>query len=526
MSSDADATNAANPANATEPQATVLLSGHLHPLVLLLRLLDGLRQSVFPLILGIASEPVFLAVAAVVFLLHVGQGLLRYLTFHYTLTTDELRTREGLLHRQERRIPIDRIQDLGFESTLLRRALGLAVVRIETASGQGVEAVLDSLSHADAERLRETLLAARSLRVGAVESVDSNDPAATAAAPIAPMPDPEWTVYVAQSSLLLLRGLTDLRFGAMAVAAYGAYELADQLGLLTRLQGVGDSFEQWLRGFPTVVAASLLAALVAAVLAFSSATAALGNLVAFHGFRLTLRADALSCRFGLITTRQKTLPRARIQRVRVEQTWLRRLLSVAVARADSAGAGRGVDDEAPGGYDVIVPLAPLPRIGALLPAALPGFENERGTVRRASPRLVLRLAARGAIEAIVLTAALWPAVGASAAFALLWMPVAWLLGRLAWHGLEFGLFDRHLYLRTGLIGHYRVYVPTHKVQAVSLHRGPLQRALGLAEIAVFVAGGPPTRVPDLELADAQAMLADLASRAALAAMQDWRNPAV
>jgi hypothetical protein len=126
--------------------------------------------------------------------------------------------------------------------------------------------------------------------------------------------------------MLLLRGLTDLRFGAMAVAAYGAYELADQLGMFTRLQGVGDTFEQWLRGFPTVVAASLLAGLVAAVLAFSSATAALGNLLAFHGFRLTLRADALSCRFGLITTRQKTLPRARIQRVRVEQTWLRRLL--------------------------------------------------------------------------------------------------------------------------------------------------------------------------------------------------------
>jgi putative membrane protein len=518
MSSDADATG---PTQATEPQARVLLAGSLHPLVLLLRLLDGIRQSVFPLVLGIASEPMFLAVAAVVFLLHVGQGLLRYLTFHYTLTTDELRTREGLLHRQERRIPIDRIQDLGFESTLLRRALGLAVVRVETASGQGVEAQLDSLSHADAERLREALLAARSLRVGAVESADP-----AAAAPRAPMPDPEWTVYVAESSMLLLRGLTDLRFGAMAVAAYGAYELADQLGMFTRLQGVGDTFEQWLRGFPTVVAASLLAGLVAAVLAFSSATAALGNLLAFHGFRLTLRADALSCRFGLITTRQKTLPRARIQRVRVEQTWLRRLLSVAVARADSAGAGRGVDDEAPGGYDVIVPLAPLQSIGAMLPAALPGFESERGSVRRASPRLVLRLTARGAIEAFVLAAVLWPAVGASAAFAFLWLPVAWLLGRLAWHGLEFGLFERHIYLRTGLLGHYRVYVPTHKVQAVSVHQGPLQRVLGLAEIAVFVAGGPPTRIPDLELADARAMLSDLASRAAHAAMQDWRNPAV
>ncbi|MBZ0150110.1 MAG: PH domain-containing protein, partial [Planctomycetes bacterium] len=41
----------------------------------------------------------------------------------YTLTSEELRVREGLLERQERRIPLDRIQDLGFESTLLRRGL-------------------------------------------------------------------------------------------------------------------------------------------------------------------------------------------------------------------------------------------------------------------------------------------------------------------------------------------------------------------------------------------------------------------
>ncbi|MEO6597310.1 MAG: PH domain-containing protein, partial [Planctomycetota bacterium] len=142
-------------------EAVVLAKGHLHPAVLLLRLLDAARQTVVLVLAGIVFERWLLALAIGLFVLQLGYSLARYLTLEYTLTTDELRVREGILERQERRIPLDRIQDLGFESTILRRVLGLVVVLVETASGHGVEARLDALSRADAENLREVLLAAR-----------------------------------------------------------------------------------------------------------------------------------------------------------------------------------------------------------------------------------------------------------------------------------------------------------------------------------------------------------------------------
>ncbi|MBL8731470.1 MAG: PH domain-containing protein, partial [Planctomycetes bacterium] len=126
--------------NASEPPpaaaAPVLAHGHLHPAILLLRLVDALRQVVLPLALGLViDQPWFVVIAGGLFVLQLGYAVARYLTLEYTLTSEELRVREGLLERQERRIPLDRIQDLGFESTLLRRALGLAVVLVETASG-------------------------------------------------------------------------------------------------------------------------------------------------------------------------------------------------------------------------------------------------------------------------------------------------------------------------------------------------------------------------------------------------------
>jgi putative membrane protein len=518
MSSELPAVAAASPS-----EGAVLLRGHLHPAVLLLSLIGGLRSAAFPCLLGLVADRMFLILGGVLFLVQVGTGLVRYLTFHYVLTEDELRTREGVLHRQERRIPIDRIQDLGFESTILRRILGLTVVRVETASGQGVEAVLDSLGRGESENLREVLLrlrvrVARGVENAGVSPADGSFPPPPSAAP-----DPEWTIYRASPGMLLLRGLTDLRIGAVLVAAFGAYEVADRLGVLTQIRGVGATFYDWLRGFPIMLAAGMLLGLVFGVLALSVAFAAVGNLMAFHGFHLSLRADSLLCRFGLLTTRQKTLPRQRVQRVRVEQTWLRRLLGVAVARADSAGSGRGTGEEAPGGFDVVIPLAELAGIEALLPAVLPGLEQSSTQVSRASRMLVWRVFLRSCMDIAVLIAVLLPFAHEAAWFGLLLVPFAWLLGRLYWQGLAYGLWQHHVYLRWGVLGSYQVLLPTAKVQAVALMRGPLQRLLGLSELRIFVAGGPPTRIPDLAKAEAEALLAALSARATIAAADEWNE---
>ena len=97
--------------------------------------------------------------------------------------------------------------------------------------------------------------------------------------------------------------------------------------------------------------------------AYEFGFADLGNLVQFHGFTLLLRGDVLQRRYGLLTTRQKTLPRARVQRVTIEQTWLRRLAGFAVVKADSAGGSRSDGQDNSGGWDVVVPLTRTSSVG-------------------------------------------------------------------------------------------------------------------------------------------------------------------
>ncbi|MFN9704126.1 MAG: PH domain-containing protein, partial [Planctomycetota bacterium] len=60
-----------------------------------------------------------------------------------------------------------------------------------------------------------------------------------------------------------------------------------------------------------------------------------------------------------------------------------------------------------------------------------------------------------------------------------------------------------------------------KVQAVVVRQGPIEQALGLASLTVFVAGGSPTRVPDLLVADARAVARAVSCRAATAAARTW-----
>ncbi|MCB9877361.1 MAG: PH domain-containing protein [Planctomycetes bacterium] len=518
------------PATAAAPRdETILAQGHLHPAVLLLRLLDAMRQVAAPLLIGLAVQPWFLVLALIAFVLQLGTAVARYLTLSYLLTEDELRIREGILHRQERRIPLDRIQDLGFESTLLRRGLGLVVVLVETASGRGVEARLDALSRADAEHLREVLLAARGVRAAA-PAVDAEHAAAapgdgtgdaTREPPASPTHEPEWYVHRSTPGELLLRGATDLRLGAFVVTGFAALELADQLKLLSGAVGVLDTVERWLTSLSPALLGVVLMTFLLAVLAFGVVTSTLGNLVQFHGFTLLLRGTVLQRRFGLLTTRQKTLPRARVQRVTIEQTWLRRLCGLAVVKADSAGGSRGDGQDTSGGWDVVVPLTRLGTAHAILPALLPGIENDSFTWHKGSPRLVLRMALVGVLWAAVATPLLWWRFGPIGAAGLGFVPLWTVLGVLVYRNLGWAAGDSFFALQHGVVGRTFASVPTAKVQAVVVRQSPLSQLLGLAELTVFVAGGSPTRLPDLTLADARQLSASLVERAARSAAADW-----
>jgi len=501
---------AKEPKPPSEP-AQRLAGGHLHPGILFLRLLFALKQTILPLILAaISGDPtlktMFIAMSAVAFLLPMVHSLIRYLTFQYVLTTEELITTEGILHRRERRIPVNRIQDLSFEQTLVRRFVGLVVVTVETASGEGGEARLDSLGLRSAGQLRVAL---QHCREQIARGAAPGSPEAAAAIPAEPTPGV--VLFKTTAGELLLRGLTDNRFAALFVAVAGLYEMADQFGLIR-------NFDSWIgsvvSGLGATVVVLLLLAVFFVALLVGWVVSVIASFLLFHDFTLIQREGIFQRRYGLFTTRTRSLPQRKIQRVLLEQNWVRRLLQMAVVRADSAGSGAHEKQEAKGGLDVVAPLTRMSMGRWLVAQLLPGLDVAGVPWQRVSPKVVQRMLLQGTTAAVLGGVVTVWFVGPLALLFLLLPLITWGIGALMYTNLGYAHLQDHFCLRWGVLGRYRAMIPLKKVQAVTLRAGPEDRLFGLARLSVYVAGCGPTTLDHLTRADAELLRKALADSAA------------
>lgn len=505
-----------DPAEAEVEQSQVLAQGHLHPGILLLRAATALKNALLPLVIAWVlsgsdrtTAVILLGFGLFSVAMTMAHALIRYLTFRYWLTTEELITQEGIFNRQERRIPVNRIQDLSFEQTIVRRIFGLVVVTVETASGEGAEARLDSLGLGPAGGLREALQWIRSSQpdsaAPAAEGADAEESARSG--------DDERELFRVRARDLCLRGLTDNRAGAVLIGIFLLFQYADELGASKQYQDLLEKVWDWAQGLDFSLQVLLVFGLAVGVLLSGWAVSMAASFLLFHDFRLIRRGDVFQRRYGLLTTRARSLPQKKIQRVLIEQNLLRRIFSLAVVRADSAGSGANQSEELKGGLDVVAPMTQLHIARQLVPQLLPGFDEAAMRWRRVSRRLVARMTWMGVVAAIVGMAVGIPLVGPWMLLMLVLIPYQYICGRLLYHNLAFAHIKGHFAMRWGMLGRYRAMIPLRKVQAVALRASPLDRAFGLASIVVFVAGAAPTMLQHLGLDEARQLERDLAAAA-------------
>ena len=100
----------------------------------------------------------------------------KFSTFRITL--DAVESQRGVLFRQHRRAPLERIQSVNLQRSLLARLLGLTQVDVQTA-GQGGKVALQYLGHREAKEVREQiLLASRASKLGGAETAEPSVAAA------------------------------------------------------------------------------------------------------------------------------------------------------------------------------------------------------------------------------------------------------------------------------------------------------------------------------------------------------------
>lgn len=468
----------------TVSEATETPWEHLHPGSVLVNLLPrtwALARNLWPLLLALwfggraqVGEAIGNTLLLLVFFATaLGGTLLHALTLRYRVHEGKLEIRSGLLNRQARVLPVERIQNVERVQNLFHRLSGLVEVRIETASGTEVEGLLSAIDTLKADELTAAL---------------------TSRKPRDEAPPPE-VIVGGSIADLAWAGAADLRLGALGVLLAAALELlpqfgGEQVGVLADLPALA-----WLAVAVAVVSGSWLLGIAAAILRY-------------YGFTLSRTERGLLAEQGLFTKRRAELRPEKVQLLSMVEPVLMRLVGFGSLQIETAAAPIGGSGTERG--EIVVPsvhseqLAPL--CVAILgreipdPAALALSRPHAGARTRAWVFATARSLLLGTLALSVL--------GPYGAIVLLMLPLDWALAALDVASMGYTITDDLVIVRRGAFTRVTRMLPRSKLQSAALYQGPLSSVLGIGILSLRVAGSR-VELPPLALSQAQLLQREL-----------------
>lgn len=464
---------------------------------------------------GSRSEYVWYGFAVVAGIGSVVASVAQWWMYRYRVTDREIALRSGIISKQERVIPFERIQAVNLSDAPLERLFQVMKLQVETGAGGGASAEIElqALKRDEAAALRQQLIAARQRLRGDGLAVVASD--AGEAAPAAPAAQPIATdgelVRKLTTRELLIAGATSGRIGAAAAIAGVLAQFGDNLipaSVWERLpwEGFAEAATDIQVVASLLVALGLLAWLISIV----------ATVLTYGGFELRRSGDQLQVQYGLLDRRRTTIPIRRIQAIRISEAMLRQPFGYAEVRFDSAGFG--ADQGASG---VLSPLIPKRDVLALLEVACPQFAFDP------DPAGLRPLPARARQRYIVAASIGWVltiAVAAVIAWRFLEFPVWWvltglaatpffaLLGNLRYRDAGWLVDDGRFLLRWRAISRVTVLTQVRRLQYRGLRADPFQRRAGLATLRTAVASGGSREgfsLPHLDAREAEGLIAQL-----------------
>lgn len=429
-------------------------------------------------------------------------GFIRQWVYNYRFADGELVVRDGLLFRNVRQIPYERIHNVALVRNPLHRALGVATVRIETAAGGKPEALLRVLSLEAAEELRRRTL-------GEARGGPMPDGAAKASegSPLVQTPDRELVRLglISNRGLLVvaaaLGGLSQVDWWQNWISEY------DWPGFFESARNQGPGWLRWLFDSGSITGKVLLGlAVVLLALGLLRLLSIVWYLVRYRGFALTRKRDDLQAEYGLATRVSSVIPVYRIQLVTVTASLLHRWLDRESIEIEMAGASEEDSNltQASGvrlTRQWLAPIVPSRRSAELIRQIMPEVDLEAVDWQAIEPRAARRIVNRFALVVVpvtlvvmaVMTFAPIPVHGLHGLWlAGVGLPAVWLIARRWVRTAGWAMTDHAIFFRSGWPGRHTSVVRFVTMQTVSLKQSPFDRRAGMATVAVDTAGAGST----------------------------------
>ncbi len=485
-----------DPNNQQDPAPMAAGEGHrLHRLGLVVNMVGGLRNLIFPLIaiaFGTSTLDFGYLLLVGIAILFIGFTLffswLAWTRFRYIIGVEEIRIESGILNRNARSIPFERIQDVSIEQKLIPRLLGLGEVKFETGGGEGDEGTLAYVSTEEGERLRELV---RDRKEGAVATpapeIANNDDGTADIRRFEPEAEPLFamdtqrifTFGLFEFSLVIFAVLFGVAQQFEFILPFNLYDIGAWIGIVEDSGIDIDAISWGARIFGAMAA-------LASLIAIGIATGLLRTFLREYGFRLDRTPKGFRRRRGLTTLTDVVMPAHRVQAAIVQTGFFRRRWGWHALKFVSLA-----QDSKEEGSHVVAPFAQRPEIDPIMKEAAITPETLDIGFRRLDWRwwfdqwaLLLPFALLPIVGLLIFTD-----VGARAALILLLPVIAALFVWLSWRHCKKALDENQLYFREGWWSPKLTIAPQVKIQSIEISQGPIARLRGLAEMEFGIAGG-------------------------------------
>lgn len=485
----------------TDPGGETLLSGapqRLHPLTLLLAIVRLGPQSlnIVPALIGIGVVGRWSLIGPMLggfLILSLLYSWVAWVRFSWRVDADDISIISGVLSRNSRTIPFDRIQDVNIEQGLVARVLGLAKVTLETGSagsGKGEDGALDAIGLAEANALRDHI---RSHRM-----VPAAHPAIAAAAPDTGAASVDAIpLFTMGPGRLLTAGLFNFSLAIFAVL-FGVLQSFDDILPFDPFSPqmwidlvAGTALQSWVEAhrWLAVVGGGV------SLILLGIATGIIRSFVRDWGFVLERTPRGFRRQRGLTTRTDVAIPVARVQAALVETGFIRRRFGWYTLKLQSlAQDGKNEPDY------VVAPFATLAEIDAILDQlslSRAGLEERAPGWERVHPILMLGSLTAGIILIIAAMVVpsyiewfrdLGPAQLAARIAPLVVAILLLLTGLFEWRAQRWRFVDGVVHVASGLVTRHHAILPARHVQSADIAIGPVTRLFDVAALKFGVAG--------------------------------------
>jgi putative membrane protein len=438
------------------------------------------------------AEPIIivgflLLVSLSVFLL-MAYEYLYWRNFEYSIEEDGLKILSGVITKNDRDIPLKRIQNVDVNRNILQRVIGIAEVNVETAGGSKTEAALKYMTYEKAKEMQKQVRELKNRRKTT---------------------EPEKEGEKREDFALSNKDLGILSLASIDQRIAG--------GLIAVVSIVAGSAGLQIDGGSTVQLAigMIIAAFV--LVAFWAAST-FSTFAKFFDFKLYFHNNALEYERGLFNRASGTIPEEKIQDVIIEENFIQRYFNYACLQVETAGyAASGDQREIDTGKETVIPLAKRPEIEK--------FAREIGGYTEPQLQSINQKAEQRYFHRYLLVGGALAVAGfiATQFTQLSWqvyIPAAIVLvssrkaANLKWKNIGYHLAEDHFFTRKGFWKRQTYVVPYFRVQNLMQNQTILQKRWNQSTLLLDTAGSVISypHVPDMDTQEAEELRSEIYKR--------------